>query len=59
MDMTFGPVIEPKDVERRFLSSNPYSEISKSNHIPWMLGLNTDEGTVGATGSPSNSITAH
>lgn len=48
--MAFGPVIEHKNVDTRFLIGNPYLEINKSNHIPWLLGMNSDEGTVGATG---------
>ncbi|KAK7590851.1 hypothetical protein V9T40_002464 [Parthenolecanium corni] len=49
--LPFGTVIESQDVDHRFLANNPFNEIQKSNSIPWIIGINRNEGTVGTAAS--------
>jgi hypothetical protein len=46
----FGPVVE--EGAGAFLTANPFYVIQsgKYNHVPWMMGVVTDEGIVRASG---------
>lgn len=46
----FGPVIEHKYVDEAFLTDNPAELIKKPKHIPWILGVTSDEGALGSVG---------
>ncbi|XP_065209911.1 juvenile hormone esterase-like [Planococcus citri] len=43
----FHPVIEHKNAKIKFLVNEPLFELRKSHNVPWLLGINHDEGSIG------------
>lgn len=52
----FGINIEKEHTEGAFITEHPMINMNKNNSVPWMLGINTDEGSQKLLGKATNNL---